>query len=118
MRGNSTLSFKRDDWSTFLRVNYTGGWDYGDPTVANGCYLAPTSATLAYLGQCKVKPWTTIDIGGSVTVIKPLTVSLVIRNIENKKAPYDPNQTTLGFNPTYHNPQGANAALTATYKFK
>jgi iron complex outermembrane recepter protein len=118
LRANSTLSFTRDDWSTFLRVNYTGGWDYGDPTVANGCYLAPTSPTLAYLEQCKVKPWTTIDIGGSITVIKPLTISLVVRNIENKKAPYDPNQATLGFNPTYHNPFGANAALTATYKFK
>jgi iron complex outermembrane recepter protein len=117
LRANSTLNFRRDDWSAFLRVTHTGGWDYGDPTVANGCYLAPTSATLAYLGQCKVKPWTTIDIGGSLTVIKPLTVSLVIRNIENKKAPYDPNQTTLGFNPTYHNPQGANATLSATYKF-
>ena len=118
LRGNATISFAKDDWTTFFRMNYTGGWDYGDPTVTNGCYLSPTSLTLAYLNQCKVKPWTTYDIGGSYTPIKALTVALVVRNIEGKYAPYDPNQTTLGFNPTYHNPEGAKASLSATYRFK
>jgi iron complex outermembrane recepter protein len=118
LRGNITTSYDWDDWSTFARYNYTGGWDYGDPTVANGCYLAPTSPTLAYLGQCKVSPLSTVDVGVTFTGIKNARIGLVVRNIENKKAPYDPNQTTLGFNPTYHNPYGANAQLTMGYSFK
>jgi iron complex outermembrane recepter protein len=118
LRGNATAAYDVSDWRTFARYNYTGGWDYGDPTVANGCYLAPTSLTLAYLGQCKVKPLTTVDVGVTYIGIKDATIGLVVRNIENKKAPYDPNQTTLGFNPTYHNPLGANAQLTVGYKFK
>ena len=60
----------------------------------------------------------TYDIGGSYTPIKSFTVTLMVRNIEGKFASYDPNQTTLGFNPTYHNPEGAKASLTATYRFK
>lgn len=117
LRSTSTLTYRIGEASMFARYNYTGGWDYGDPTVANGCYLTPTSATLAYLGQCKVRAWRTLDIGGTYTLTKGLSVSLVVNNAENKKAPYDPNQTTLGFNPTYHNPQGANATLSATYRF-
>jgi iron complex outermembrane recepter protein len=118
LRNTTTVDFKRGPVSGFVRYNYTGGWDYGDPTATNGCYLAPTSPTLAYLGQCKVRAWSTIDIGGTVEATNALRFSLVVRNIENKNAPYDPNQTTLGFNPTYHNPQGANASLTASYQFK
>jgi iron complex outermembrane recepter protein len=118
LRGNTTAGFEKGDWLTFARYTYTGGWDYGDPTVANGCYLTATSATLAYLGQCKVKPLTTVDVGVTYNGIKDATIALVVRNIENKKAPYDPNQTTLGFNPTYHNPLGANAQLTVGYKFR
>jgi iron complex outermembrane recepter protein len=118
LRSTNTVTYTSGGiWSAFARYNYVGGWDYGDPTVANGCYLTPTSATLAFLGQCKVQPWKTVDIGGSISPVKQLTVSLVVRNVENKRAPYDPNQTTLGFNPTYHNPQGANATLSATYRF-
>lgn len=118
LRANGTISYAKNDWSVFARLNYTGGWDYNDPTVASGCYLAATSATLAYLGQCKVRAWQTLDLGGRYNFNKKLSVSGVIRNVENKKAPYDPNQTTLGFNPTYHNPLGANASFTVNYRFK
>ncbi|MBL8524523.1 MAG: TonB-dependent receptor [Betaproteobacteria bacterium] len=118
LRGNATVDYARGDWSVFARLNYTGGWDYNDPTVASGCYLAASSAALAFMGQCKVRPWQTLDLGGRYNITKALTVSGVIRNVENKNAPYDPNQTTLGFNPTYHNPYGANGSFTVTYKFK
>jgi iron complex outermembrane recepter protein len=118
LRGNVTANYKRGVWQGFARLNYTGGWDYSDPTVASNCYLGGTSLTLAYLGQCKVKPWQTLDLGMTWEGIKNLSVSAVIRNVENKSAPYDPNQTTLGFNPTYHNPLGANGQFTISYKFK
>jgi iron complex outermembrane recepter protein len=118
LRGNATVSYAKGDWSSFARFNYTSAWDYGDPTVANGCYLATTSLTLAYLGRCQVAAWKTVDIGTTYRGVKNLAIGLVVRNIENKRPPYDPNQTTLGFNPTYHNPQGANATLSATYRFR
>jgi iron complex outermembrane recepter protein len=118
LRGNATLNYAKGNWSGFVRGNYTSGWDYGDPTVANQCYLAPTSPTLAYLGRCQVDSLTTIDVGASYRGIKNLSVSLLVRNIENRKAPYDPGQTTLGFNPTFHNPFGSNINLSANYRFK
>lgn len=117
LRGNVTADYTERDLSFFVRWNYVGGWEYGDPV--NGCFLAPTSATLAFLGQCKVRPWSTIDIGGSYRGFKNTTISLVVRNIENRLAPYDPNQATgLGFNPSFHNPYGGYASATVTYRFR
>ncbi len=118
LRGNATAVYTQGDWEGFWRMNYTGGWDYGDPTAANGCYLAPGGATLTFLGRCQVASLTTQDLGVTYRGFKNVTLGAVIRNIENRKAPYDPNQTTLGFNPSYHNPYGANAQLSATYRFK
>ncbi|MBL8521331.1 MAG: TonB-dependent receptor [Betaproteobacteria bacterium] len=119
LRANATLGYTRaGQFDVFARVNHVGGWQYGDPTVASGCYLASTSLTLAFLGRCQVRAWRTIDIGADYRGLKNWYFSAVVRNIENKKAPYDPNQTTLGFNPTYHNPQGSNMSLTARYTFR
>ena len=118
LRGTATASYEKGDWSSFMRYNYTGGWDYNDPTVASGCYLGATSLTLAYLGRCQVRAWTTIDVGTSYRGFKGFTLAAVVRNVENRRAPYDPNQTTLGFNPSYHNPLGANANVSVTYSFK
>jgi iron complex outermembrane recepter protein len=118
LRGNATANYAIGDWSGFARLNYTAGWDYGDPTVANGCYLSPTSPTLAYLGRCQVRALKTIDVGLTYRGVKNLALSLIVRNIENRKAPYDPLQTTLGFNPTFHNPLGSNVTLSANYRFK
>lgn len=118
LRGTATVSYDKGDWSSFARYNYTGGWHYNDPTVASGCYLASTSLSLAYIGRCQVRAWSTIDVGTSYKGIKSTTIALVIRNVESRRAPYDPNQTTLGFNPSYHNPLGANANLAVTYRFK
>jgi iron complex outermembrane receptor protein len=118
LRGNVTAEYQQGDVSTFLRYNYTGGWDYNDPTVASGCYLSSTSLTLKYIGRCQVRAWSTIDIGGAYRGLKNWTFSGVIRNVEDKRAPFDPNQTTLGFNPTFHNPYGAMISLTAAYRFK
>ncbi len=120
LRGNATATYTAGDWESFWRVNYQGGWEYNDPTVTtNGnCYLSSVGLTRAFLGRCQVAAWLTNDIGVSYRGIKNLTVSMVIRNIENKQAPYDPNQGTLGFNPSFHNPYGANAQLAVGYRFK
>ncbi len=119
LRANATLGYTQSgQFDVFARVNHVGGWLYGDPTVTNQCYLSSTSLTLAFLGRCQVAAWRTVDIGGDYRAIKNWNFSLVVRNVENKKAPYDPNQTTLGFNPTYHNPLGTNASFSVTYNFK
>ncbi len=118
LRGNTTAVYTKGDWEGFWRMNYTGGWNYNDPTVASGCYLGATSATLAFLGRCQVAAWMTHDVGLTYRGFKNWTIATVVRNIENRKAPYDPNQTTLGFNPTYHNPYGANGNVSVTYRFK
>ncbi len=106
------------------RWNYTGQWYYGDPTVTGGggadgkCYLVPTSATLAALGECYVHAWETYDLGVAYKGIRNLKVGVLVRNIFNRAAPYDPNQTTLGFNPTFANPYGRYMQASVTYTFK
>jgi iron complex outermembrane receptor protein len=41
-----------------------------------------------------------------------------VRNVFNRAAPYDPNQVTLGFNPTFHNPYGRYLQFSMSYKFR
>jgi iron complex outermembrane receptor protein len=123
VRGNATLTWSKNDWSVFTRYNYVGEWFYGDPATTGGadggkCYLATTSLTLAHLGHCYVESWGTTDIGVNFKGIRNLSLTLVVRNVEDKAAPYDPNQTTLGFNPTHHNPYGRYMSVSANYKFK
>ena len=114
-------------FSFLARYNYTAGWNYGEPTqvvtgqtIAGnlGCYLASTSLTLAFLGECAVSSHETWDLGVSWTGIRNLKVGLLVRNIFDRAAPFDPNQTTLGFNPTFHNPYGRYGQLSVSYKFR
>ena len=44
--------------------------------------------------------------------------TITVENFFSRDAPYDNNQLTLGFNPTFHNPYGKNFVFTASYKFK
>ena len=115
VRGTISATWTYQDFSVLGRYNYTGKWVYGEP--GGTCYAS--AATVAAIGgNCEVDSWTTIDASVTYTGIKNLSLSLLARNIGSREAPYDPNQTTLGFNPTYHNPQGLNFAFTAAYKFK
>lgn len=115
VRGTITATWTYQDFSVLGRYNFTGKWFYGDPV--SGCYLS--AATVAALGGlCEVDSFTTVDASVTYTGIKNLSLSLLARNIGSRSAPYDPGQTTLGFNPTFHSPQGTNYAFTAAYKFK
>ena len=114
-RGTITATWTYQDFSILGRLNHTGKWYYGDPV--NGCFSS--AATVAAIGgNCEVDSWRTVDASVTYTGIKNLSLSLLARNIGSRDAPYDPNQTTLGFNPTFHSPQGLNFALSASYKFK
>jgi len=86
--------------------------------VASGCDFSATGLALAYLGRYQARSWTIIDVGTSYRDFKGLTLAAVVRNVENRRAPHDPNQTTLGFNPSYHNPLGANANVSVTCSLK
>ena len=115
VRGTITATWDYQDFSVLGRYNYTGKWFYGDPV--SGCYLS--AATVAAIGgQCEVDSFTTVDASVTYTGFKNLTISLLARNIGSRDAPYDPGQTTLGFNPTFHSAQGTNYVFSVGYKFK
>ena len=122
-KGQATLVWDIRDLSFLGRYNYVGKWYYGDPVTTGGadggtCYLSATSATRAYLGECFVSAWETYDLGVAYKGIRNLTVGFQVLNVFDKAAPYDPNQTTLGFNPTFHNPYGRYFQASISYKFK
>jgi iron complex outermembrane recepter protein len=126
-RGQATATWDYRAFSFLTRYNYTGSWYYGEPTqVTSGvtssgplqCYLSSTSATIAFLGRCYVEANETWDVGVSWTGIKNLKVGLLVRNVTNKAAPYDPNQITQGFNPTFANPYGRYLQFSIGYKFR
>ncbi|HUQ29125.1 MAG TPA: TonB-dependent receptor [Usitatibacter sp.] len=116
VRGNASAIWDFRDFSTLVRYNYVGRWNYGDPE--SGCYLATTGATFQYLGECYVKEWGTYDLGVSYKGIRNLEFGVLVRNVKDTPAPYDPNQPTLGFNPTHHNPYGRYWQFSLSYKFK
>ncbi|MBI3714498.1 MAG: TonB-dependent receptor [Betaproteobacteria bacterium] len=114
-RGTFTAIWDYADFSFMTRYNFTGKWNYSDPI--NGCFAS--AATVAAMGgKCEVGKWETVDVSVGYTGFKNLSLSFLVRNVTSRDAPYDPNQQTLGFNPTFHNPYGANYVLTANYRFK
>jgi iron complex outermembrane receptor protein len=122
------------DWRAFSflgRYNYTGGWDFGEPTQLIGgvtstgpfgCYLGSANAWVVFNNGCRVSSWDTFDLGVTWSGIKNLKIGALVRNVTDKAAPYDPNNDTeggaLGFNPTFHNPYGRYLQLSLTYKFR
>lgn len=112
-KGNLTLNWDRGDWSAFTRVNHVKGWYYGD--TASGC---GTAAFEALEPTCRIKPWTTTDIGVTWRGVKNLNVSGIVRNVDDKNAPFDPDNTSLGFNPSFHNPYGRHFTLSVNYRFR
>ena len=79
------------------------------------------SATQLLDADCRVKSWTTIDLGLVYTGVKNLTLGILVRNVADKAAPYDASQsltTQNGFNAQFHNALGRYWTATASYKFK
>ena len=71
----------------------------------------------AYFPECAVNSWTTIGLGYSYTGFKNLSLSVNIRNLLDKKAPYDPGYGGIGYNADLHNGYGRYFSLSASYKF-
>ena len=117
IKGVTTFVWDFRDFETLARYNYIGHWKYGDNT--NGCYVA--GATAAYLGgQCLIDDWPTYDLGLTYKGIKNLRVGVLVRNIFDNSAPYDPQSLSLqtGFNTNLYNPYGRYYQFSISYSFK
>lgn len=72
--------------------------------------------------NCEVASWTTFGVNYSYSGIKNLTLSLNIKNLLDKQAPYDPRYGTAsqfeGYNTQLHNGMGRTFRVTAKYAFK
>lgn len=65
-------------------------------------------------GDCRVASFTTVDAGVSFKPIKNLTLAATLRNVFNRRAPYDPGYTY--YNTDLHNAQGRAYSLRVTYQ--
>jgi iron complex outermembrane receptor protein len=110
--------------SWLVRYSYVSSYFYGQPAEATGgpigtmqCF--PTLAqNLVIMGGCHVGSFETFDAGLSWTGIKGLTAGVLVRNVLDKAAPYDPDHVVLGFNPALHNPYGRYLQLYASFRFR
>ncbi|HYC37034.1 MAG TPA: TonB-dependent receptor [Usitatibacter sp.] len=119
-RGQLGVDWSRGAWGASARVNYVSGWfdgAGGTEEEGGGCF-AP--AALLLTADCKVKPWTTVDLGLTWSGIRNLTLGVLVRNVADKAAPYEPlaaQTTQAGFNSQYHNALGRYFTVNVNYKF-
>src|SRR4029078_4682619 len=134
-RGNAALVWERGPLSVRGAGHYVSGWfdraggavsevsgwfegAGGTAAEGGGCFFP---AGLLQTPDCKVKPWTTFDLGFTYTGIKDLTLGVLVRNITDKEAPYEPaaaQTTQAGFNTQFHNALGRFYTFNVTYRFK
>ncbi|MEO5692276.1 MAG: TonB-dependent receptor [Usitatibacter sp.] len=120
-KGNLASTWANGPWSVTGRLNYVHGWYNGGNTadpVNGGCSFSPTQLTTE---DCRVKPWTTVDLGVVYTGIKNLSLGLLVRNVGDKEAPYDANSsltTQQGYNAQFHNALGRYYTANVSYSFK
>ena len=119
VKGQTTAVWDFRDFESLVRYNYVAGWKYGDNE--NGCYIATGGATNAFLGgTCRISDWGTWDLGFAYKGIRNLRLGVLVRNVRDTPAPYDPTSTYLqtGFNTNMHNPYGRYWQFSINYKFK
>jgi len=120
-KGILATEWQYGPFATTARVNYTHGWYNGGNTadpLNGGCAFSATQLTDP---DCRVKPWTTIDLGLVYTGVKNLTLGIPVRNVQDKAAPYDASAsltTQAGYNAQFHNALGRYWTATASYKFR
>jgi iron complex outermembrane recepter protein len=119
-RGNLSTTWDVGPWTTVARLNYVRGWfaGSGGGVGTENCFY---SASQLPDSTCKVKPWTTVDLGVTWKGIRNLTLGVLVRNVFDRDAPYDPAYsltTQTGFNPVYHNALGRYYTVNASYRFR
>jgi iron complex outermembrane receptor protein len=112
IRASASLTWDYANWSVTPSANYTGQFKYiGTPYET--CALAGI-----YDDGCTIKAWSTWNLYVQHEPIKNLALSVSIQNVQDKQPPFDGHQSTIMFNPTYHNPYGRYWTLSASYRFK
>ncbi|MCG2585891.1 TonB-dependent receptor [Massilia sp. TS11] len=136
-RGSLSTSWNYDVHSVTGSINYVGPISLlrvmdGSTTYAQPfCYYGtkkPTDAAgdrntsiplfEAFVPDCNIPSWTTLGASYSYSGVKNWTMSLNVQNLLDTKAPYDPNQTTAGYNGQLHNNYGRYWRVSASYRFK
>jgi iron complex outermembrane recepter protein len=120
-KGNLQSTWTNGPWSVLGRVNYVHGWYNGGNTadpVNGGCFFSDNQLLDP---DCRVKPWTTVDVGVTYTGVRNLSIGLLVRNVADEPAPYDANftlTTQAGFNAQFHNALGRFYTVNVSYKFR
>jgi len=140
-RGSLSVNWLRGDHSFTATANYVGGVsllrrsDNTDVYPQPYCYYGSGQPSSAYslggltkfsdyfpgLNNCAVQSWTTMDVNYSYSGIKNLVLSFNVKNLFDRKAPYDPRYGSStdfqGYNEQLHNGKGRYFRLTASYSF-
>jgi hypothetical protein len=106
-------------FATTARVNYTRGWYDGGNTadpLNGGCFF---SANQLLDPDCRVKPWTTMDLGLVYTGVKNTRSGARAQHRTGGavRRQHFPHHAT-GFNAQFHNALGRYWTATASYKFR
>ncbi len=109
----ASAGWSQGDWNASLAVNYQGGFQSYLPS-------ATCDATLTTAGRtdlCRIKSWTTADLSVSYAGFKGMKLSASVRNLADKRPPFDPNDTDVGVASGVGNALGRFLSLTASYEF-
>jgi iron complex outermembrane receptor protein len=110
-RATGTLIWDLGSWTVGATGNFSGGYNVlRDPS------LTCSAAIRQSQPDCFVDPSTTTDLSMRWTGIKDLSLTLVARNIFNKKPVLDANARPANF--TFHPFQGTYYTVGVSYRFK
>jgi iron complex outermembrane recepter protein len=111
-----TATWEYGSWETTLTSNYVGSFLRA---------FTPSDLSCPYSGGqyeslCKVNSWSTVDLFVAYNGFKNLSLSMSVKNLENKQPPIDERAASRFnlYNTGYHNALGRYLALNAKYSFK
>ncbi len=111
-KGNVSANYKTEVTSTTLTVNYSDGYMDEDHT---------TFTTVPAFQKRKISSYTTLDLVGSFTGVKDLTLTAGIINLGNRMPPFTwhdvDNAVGTGWDPRVADPRGRVFQFSAKYNF-
>jgi iron complex outermembrane receptor protein len=110
-RAAGSLIWDRGVWNVSTTANFTSGYN-----VLRNPTLTCSAAIRLSQPDCYVNPSTTTDMAVRWSGVKDLSLTLVARNISNKKPVLDANARPVNF--TFHPFQGVYYSFGVSYRFK
>lgn len=116
---NFSVGWEYGNWVTTVSADVTSGYKTYDPkeiddTGAEDCQDPGGT----YVGICRVPMWAVYDLSVAYKGFKNLDLSLVVRNLADRKPPADPYWYSLpAFNSDFHSGSGRTFTLAAKYRF-